>query len=87
MSEYSMLFVVLMGMGVVFFGLVCIILLVGLMGKIMKANPQPAAAAVGAAKKEPAGMQAEILAAITAALSEEVGISSGSVNITSIKKI
>ena len=87
MSEYSMLFVVLMGMGVVFFGLVCIILLVGLMGKIMKANPQPAPAAAGAAKKESAGMQAEILAAITAALSEEVGISSGSVNITSIKKI
>ena len=35
----------------------------------------------------PQGMQPEIVAAITAALSEEVGISSRSMNIVNIKKI
>lgn len=35
MAEYSNLFVVLMGMGIVFFGLVCIIILTTLMGMIM----------------------------------------------------
>ena len=36
-------FVVVMGLGIVFFGLICIILLISIMGAIMKrvAKPQP----------------------------------------------
>jgi sodium pump decarboxylase gamma subunit len=98
MVEYSKLFVVLFGIGVVFFGLICIIFLTAIMGKIMvsleKKNPAPAPAAPVAAPGSaaapaaaPAGIAPEIIAAITAVLSEEPGISSHGVNITSIKKL
>ena len=102
MQVYSKLFVVLFGIGVVFFGLICIIVLTAIMGKIMSsmtkdtpapapaavsAAPAPAAAPVSAAPAVPAGIAPEIIAAITAALSEEPGISSHGINITSIKKL
>ena len=90
--EYSPLFVTLMGIGTVFFGLICIIFLTMAMGAILKGKEKaPAAAAAAPAAAAPApkpqGMQPEIVAAITAALSEEVGISSRSMNIVNIKKI
>ena len=53
-------------------------------------TPAVAAAAPAAAPApapKPQGMQPEILAAITAALSEEIGIPSRSMNIVNIKKI
>ena len=73
--EYSSLFVTLMGIGTVFFGLICIIFLTMAMGAILKGKEKAPAAAAAAP------------AAITAALSEEVGISSRSMNIVNIKKI
>jgi len=94
--EYSKLFVVLFGIGVVFFGLICIIVLTSIMGKIMVAlgknapAPAPAAAAPAAAPAPRAPVldaAPEVIAAITAALAEEPGISSHGVNITSIKKL
>ncbi len=90
--EYSSLFVTLMGIGTVFFGLICIIFLTMAMGAVLKgSNKAPAAAAAPAAAPAPApkpqGMQPEIVAAITAALSEEIGIPSKSMNIVNIKKI
>ena len=90
--EYSSLFVTLMGIGTVFFGLICIIFLTMAMGAVLKgSNKAPAAAAAPAAAPAPApkpqGMQPEIVAAITAALSEEIGIPSNSMNIVNIKKI
>ena len=90
--EYSSLFVTLMGIGTVFFGLICIIFLTIAMGAVLKgSNKAPAAAAAPAAAPAPApkpqGMQPEIVAAITAALSEEIGIPSKSMNIVNIKKI
>ncbi|MBQ2223156.1 MAG: OadG family protein [Oscillospiraceae bacterium] len=96
--EHNLLFVVLMGMGTVFFGLICIIFLTYLMGKVMGAvtkspAPAPAAAAPVAtraaapAPAAPEGIAPEVIAAITAALSEEVGIPSRGVNITNIKKL
>lgn len=83
--EYSSLFVTLMGIGTVFFGLICIIFLTMAMGAILKGKEKAPAASAPAPK--PQGMQPEIVAAITAALSEEVGISSRSMNIVNIKKI
>ena len=87
--EYSSLFVTLMGIGTVFFGLICIIFLTMAMGAILKGKEKApaAAAAAPAPAPKPQGMQPEIVAAITAALSEEVGISSHSMNIVNIKKI
>ena len=90
--EYSPLFVPLMGIGTVFFGLICIIFLTMAMCAVLKGKektPAVAAAAPAAAAPapKPQGMQPEILAAITAALSEEIGIPSRSMNIVNIKKI
>ena len=85
--EYSSLFVTLMGIGTVFFGLICIIFLTMAMGAILKGKEKAPAAAAAAPAAKPQGMQPEIVAAITAALSEEVGISSRSMNIVNIKKI
>ena len=79
--EYSSLFVTWMGIGTVFFGLICIIFLTMAMGAILKGKEKAPAAAAAAPAAAPApapkpqGMQPEIVAAITAALSEEVGIS------------
>lgn len=88
--EYSSLFVTLMGIGTVFFGLICIIFLTMVMGAMMKSTaktPAPAAApAAAAVPAKPQGMQPEIVAAITAALSEEIGISTNGINIVNIKK-
>ena len=42
MPEYSSLFVCLMGMGTVFFGLICLIVLTMIMGKIVGGRPAPA---------------------------------------------
>ena len=83
--EYSSLFVTLMGIGTVFFGLICIIFLTMAMGAILKGKekaPAAAPAAAPAPAPKPQGMQPEIVAAITAALSEEVGISSRSMNMS-----
>ena len=91
--EYSSLFVTLMGIGTVFFGQICIIFLTLAMGAILKGKEKAPAAAAAAPAAAPApapkpqGMQPEIVAAFTAALSEEIGIPSNSMNIVNIKKI
>ena len=96
-AEYSKLFVVLMGIGTVFFGLICIIILTTIMGKIMSVVT-PAAAPVNETMAEvkkvaeahpqqsASGIPADVIVAIMAALSEEQGTSSRGWNITNIKK-
>ena len=96
-AEYSKLFVVLMGIGTVFFGLICIIFLTTIMGKIMS-RVTPATAPVNetmvevkkVAEAHPqqtaSGIPTDVVVAIMAALSEEPGISSRGWNITNIKK-
>ncbi|MBO4914185.1 MAG: OadG family protein [Oscillospiraceae bacterium] len=90
-------FVVLMGIGTVFFGLICIIVLTVIMGKIMsKLTPPPAPkndtiaevkkVAVEHPQQTASGIPNDVIVAIMAALSEDPGISSRGWNITSIKK-
>ena len=100
MAEYSKLFVVLFGIGVVFFGLICIIVLTALMGKIMTsiapAKSVPAAkndtltevkkVAQAHPQQTASGIPTDVVVAIMAALSEEPGISSRGWNITNIQK-
>ena len=86
-------FVVLMGMGTVFFGLICIVLLILLMGKVLgvkksekaeesKASaPEKAAAAAAVPETDP-----NLIAVVSAALAEELGTSVSNVVITSITK-
>lgn len=89
---YSPLFVTLMGIGTVFFGLICIIFLTMAMGWILRGKDKatPAAPAVEAASSPTSkqqDMQPEIVAVITAVLSEEIGIPAHGMNIVNIKKI
>lgn len=91
---YSPLFVTLMGIGTVFFGLICIIILTMIMGSVLKSNakpaPAPAAAPKAAAPAAPAvntTKEQEILAAVIAAVTEDLGPSASRMQITSINKI
>ena len=91
---YSPLFVTLMGIGTVFFGLVCIIVLTTIMGAVLRSNakpaPAPAAAPKAAAPAAPAvntAKEQEILAAVIAAVTEDLGPSASRMQITSINKI
>lgn len=88
--EYSSLFVCLMGLGTVFVGLVCIILLVSLMSYVCRkseaksAAPAPVAAPVSAPKP---GIQPELIAAVSAAIAEEMGTDVSAIRIISMKQI
>ena len=92
---YSPLFVTLMGIGTVFFGLICIIILTMIMGSVLKSNAKPAAPAPAAAPNAPApaapavntAKEQEILAAVIAAVTEDLGPSASRMQITSINKI
>ena len=91
---YSPLFVTLMGIGTVFFGLICIIVLTTVMGSVLKSNakpaPAPAAAPKAAAPADPAvhtAKEQEILAAVIAAVTEDLGPSASRMQITGINKI
>lgn len=91
---YSPLFVTLMGIGTVFFGLVCIIVLTTIMGAVLKSNakpaPAPAAAPKAAAPAAPAvntAKEQEILAAVIAAVTEDLGPSASRMQITGINII
>ena len=87
---YSPLFVTLMGIGTVFFGLICIIVLTTVMGSVLKSNAKPAAPAPAAAPAAPAvntAKEQEILAAVIAAVTEDLGPSASRMQITSINKI
>ena len=67
---YSPLFVTLMGIGTVFFGLICIIVLTTVMGSVLKSNAKPAAPA---AKADNGGIPGEVIAAISAAVATVMG--------------
>ena len=89
--EVSSAFVVLMGMGVTFIGLTCIILLTILMGKILSRTEPPKAettASVPAAPAAPAdGLTDEVKVAILAALAQEPGFHLANVTNVSIRRI
>ena len=89
--QVSGAFVCLMGMGVTFVGLSCIILLTMLMGKVMGAMdrrkapeqiPLPAHPAVPAD-----GLTGEIKIAIMAAIAQEPGFNMANVSNVSIRKL
>ena len=87
--DYSNLFVCLMGIGTVFFGLICIILLVTLMSFVCRKTEQkttlaPVSAPAGVPK---AGIGPELIAAVSAAIAEEMGTDSSAIRIISMKQI
>ena len=95
MNEVSNLFVCLMGMGTTFVGLICIIFLTMLMGKVMQKLEKPEDIAnmekmldIPAAPAVPAdGLTAEVRIAILAALQQEPGFDLARVSSIDIRRI
>ena len=92
MPEPSIPFVILMGVGVVFIGLICIILLSMAMSAICRAmgdkTPAPVAAPAAApAKAEAIPNRQAMIAAIAVAVAEEMGTDPAGIRILSIKQL
>ena len=91
----SIPFVIAMGIGVVFIGLICIILLSTAMSAICRAmgDKTPAPAPAAAAPAAPAAQNAAIpnrqamIAAIAVAVAEEMGTDPAGIRILSVKKL
>lgn len=88
--DYSNLFVCLMGIGTVFVGLVCIILLVTLMSYVCRKSdaksvaPSPEAVPTDAPKP---AIRPELIAAVSAAIAEDMGTDISAIRIISMKQI
>ncbi len=87
-------FVVVMGIGIVFFGLVCIVGLCSAMSAIIRAiekNKKPAAEAVksapAAAPAAPITNRQEFIAAVSVAIAEELGTDVSAIRILSVKPL
>lgn len=98
-GEYNLGVVILLGMGIVFAGLICIVILCVLMGKVVRllenkeapdAAPAPApvaAAPAFAAAAEAIPNRQELVAAIACCLAEELGTDVSAIRIVSLKKV
>ena len=96
MPEPSIPQVVLMGLITVFIGLICLIIIIKIMGAIINAvtgNKAPAAAPAPAAPAAPAPAPApragnqQLVAAIAAAIAEEMGEDVDHIKILSIRRL
>ena len=93
MPDVPTLFVILMGIGTVFFGLICIILLTTAMSAICRSmgdkTPAPAAAvpASPAPQADAIPNRQAMIAAIAVAVAEEMGTDPAGIRILSIKQL
>ena len=85
--QVSSAFVVVMGMGVTFVGLTCIIFLTILMGKILSKPEAPKPAAPAAPAVPADGLTDEVKVAIMAAIAQQPGFNMANVTNVSIRKI
>lgn len=86
--DYSIIFVCLMGIGTVFVGLVCLIVLTTLMGRFLRGSQNPAPVPVPVSTPAaPEANREELVAAISAALAEELGTDITGIRILSMKKV
>lgn len=91
--------VVLLGLGIVFVGLICIVILCVLMGKVVRllekreapdvpaAPVAPVTPAVSAAPVAEIPNRQELVAAISCCLAEELGTDVSAIRIVSLKKV
>lgn len=90
--------VIVMGLGMVFVGLICLIAICYLLGMILKAlkgdtqeenapASAPAVSAPAAVSEAPIENRQELIAAISCVIAEELGTSVSAIRIKSIKKI
>lgn len=84
-------FVSMMGMGVIFFGLICLIALTSvirqIVSKLESSTPAPAAPAAPIPAADVIPNRQELVAAISVALAEELGEDVSAIRILSLKKV
>ena len=97
--DYSNLFVCLMGVGTVFVGLICIIILVSIMSGIVRKTDQTAAKQDKSADFDPShagdmvirqstdNVTPELVAAVSAVIAEDMGSDVSAIRILSLKKV
>lgn len=91
--EISNGFVVVMGLGVVFFGLICIVVLCSLMSLILKERgqketvPVTPVASPAQSVAAPIANKQEIIAGVCAVIAEELGTDVSGIKVLSFKKI
>ena len=89
--DYSNLFVCLMGLCTVFIGLICIIALVTVMSAVVRKTEKKGATPAAALPTSPAPatsqITSELIAAVSAAIAEELGRDVNAIRIVSMKKI
>ena len=97
--DYSNLFVCLMGIGTVFIGLICIIILVSVMSAVIRktdkvmAKPDkadsfdPAKANEMVIHKSNDNITPELVAAVSAVIAEEMGTDVSAIRILSLRKV
>ena len=85
--------VALLGMGIVFIGLICIVIICTIMGAICK-NIAPkneglakAGQASNVAQAAPIANKQEIIAAVCAVIAEELGTDVSNIRVTSFKRV
>lgn len=93
-TEVSNLFVCALGIGTVFLGLVCLIVLCKVIGFFCNRPSKKAPVAAAEAPQQKATVSAtpiqnkqEIIAAVSAAIAEELGTDVSAIRITSFKKL
>ena len=88
-GEYNLGVVILLGMGIVFAGLICIVVLCSIMGKVVQlfAKQEAPAPAVAPAVAEAIPNRQELVAAISCCLAEELGTDVSAIRIVSLKKV
>ncbi len=81
--------VVALGVGIVFFGLICIVLLCSVMSALLKTSnkPQAPTAEVVTQTAEPIANKQELVAVVSAVIAEEMGTDVEAIRIKSIKRI
>ncbi len=84
--DYSNVFVCLMGMGTVFVGLISLIVLCMLMSWVCR-RMEPAVSKAVPAPAAPEPDQPQLIAAISAAIAEELGTDISGIRILSMKKL
>ncbi len=95
-TEPSILFVAILGISIVMLGLICIILLCVLLGKVCqlleqkvdgKQSTAPAAPASEQTVYAPIPNKGELVAAITAAVAEELGTDVSAIRVHSLRRV
>lgn len=86
--------VIALGLGIVFAGLICIIIICSIMGAVCKklvkpeaAAPAPAAAPTAANSNAPIANKQEIIAGVCAVIAEELGTDVSNIRVTSFKRV